>query len=52
MGEIHLSFLETTSKQGNMRDENKSTGENEEIELVPGLTLFPESAKVLENSIL
>lgn len=33
-----------------MEDENKSTGENEEIELVPALTLFPEPAKVLESS--
>lgn len=51
MGQIHLSFLETTSKQGHMRDENKSTGENEELELVPGLTLFPEPEKVPDNSI-
>lgn len=34
-----------------MRDENKSTGENEELELLPGLTLFPEPEKVPDNSI-
>lgn len=51
MDQIHLSFLETTCKQGNMRDKNKSTGENEEIELLAGLTLFPQPVKVPDNSI-
>lgn len=34
-----------------MWDENKSIGENEEIQLGPELTLFPQPAKVPDNSI-